>query len=116
MNNRQIIIGNRDTGKTYQMIKWLKEAPEGENRMCVVIHEDEARHLRKRNPDLKEWQFISLNAFMRGHFVGWENCVLGIDNVLHILQDLLHGTRIGMVTVEGDGAQMLSPRAIEGEE
>ena len=92
----------RQGGKTTRMLEWMRSAPAGEHRVCVSVTRMEAMRLRRDNPDLESWQFVSLDEVDRRAWGGvlsgrggW--IVLGLDNLDMMLSQLL-GWPVGKVT------------------
>lgn len=62
----KIITAPRRGGKTTQMLEWMRNAPDGEHRVCVSATQQEAMRLLRENPDLETWKFVSLDE-VQGH-------------------------------------------------
>lgn len=79
-------IGLRGAGKTYQMLQWAKDAPEGERRL-IVCHSharsmDLLRESRERDLGLESWQFLSVEQARNGAYsLARDQIVLGIDDL-----------------------------------
>lgn len=99
----RFIIRDRQQGKTTDLLAWMREAPEGEHRICVSHARDRAMQLLRENPDLESWQFVTAED-LRGHgaFSGvlrgrGGRVVLGVDDLDLVLSRLL-GWQVGLVT------------------
>jgi len=107
---RRIIIGERRSGKTTAMLKWVREAPEDEHRVVVSHTHQEAMRLRRENPDLESWQFVGLSEVLRqgnsvfsGVLVGrGGRVVLGIDNLDNALSQLIYWP-VGALSLTDEG-------------
>lgn len=82
------ILKGRACGKTYDLLQWLrqKSTQSGEVRVAVFPSKERAMEMRRQNPDLASWQFVSaeevLNRRGEGMFSALRGRVnLGIDNL-----------------------------------
>lgn len=104
----RIVSLPRRGGKTTAMLQWMKEAPEGEHRVCVCFSAFEAMRLLRQSRDadmgLESWQFVSVED-IRGpralsgvlHGRGG-HIVLGFDN-LDLWLAMYLGREVDIATV-----------------
>ncbi len=103
LDTRQVFVGPRRVGKTFAMLKWMREAPEGEHRVCVSVSKDEAMRLLRENPDLESWQFVSSDEIGRGTWSGvlfgrGGHISLGVDNADWLFERFF-GHHVGAVSI-----------------
>lgn len=95
----RIYVSGRQTGKTTDLLFWLKSTPEG----VLIVHSTAEKYrLQKENPELKgriHTAFDAAEGFLRGR----RNIIIGIDN-LDLILPALFGAPIGpvMMTREDD--------------
>jgi hypothetical protein len=112
-----ILVGDRQTGKTEYVLEWMKNAPENVGRVMVCESENEAMRVYRStfdgygNPtDWESWQFVSLNELFGNHvFEGvllgrkWE-LELAIDNLDVLLQRAFRWP-VSLVTINKDSGR-----------
>jgi hypothetical protein len=83
-----VITGGRQEGKTRLALKWLVEAPEGTERVLVVLDEDSANHLKsdqgwkRSDPRIVGFRRLQNQGARKG-------VEYGIDETVIILSQLL---------------------------
>ncbi|QWY84203.1 hypothetical protein QEO77_gp02 [Arthrobacter phage Zaheer] len=84
-----VITGGRQEGKTRLALRWLAEAPEGVQRVLVVLDEATAIHMKKEcgwplnDPRIVHFRSLIRQGSRRG-------VQYGIDDSVHILTTLLN--------------------------
>lgn len=114
------VIGDRQQGKTTKLLEWARNAPKDVARVCVFATMDDAHRMQRQhafdrdpNASLFSWQFISLRelmepgpGFMAGVRQGHKSIEFGLDDIDHMLAQLISGLRIAggevrMITATG---------------
>lgn len=101
-------IRDRQTGKTTDLLAWMRDAPEGEHRIYVGASNESAMHVYRSTfvdgvSDLESWQFVGMREVSRDAWGGVLRgrggvIVLGLDNLDLMLNDLF-GWPVGRVTI-----------------
>lgn len=96
-----LVFGDRQHGKTWLAMRWLTEAPEGEERVLIVGTVRQAEHLREQygmtrnDPRVISWR--QLASHRRGRSTA--NVRYGIDDVHAIIADVLALQELRLLTV-----------------
>lgn len=97
----QIVIRPQGSGKTRELLAWLRTAPKGEERVVVVHDAHKQEHLRRTNPDVEAWRIQtclgSVRHALRAFPVNPDRVVVAVDDVEMVLS-LMLGAPVVLVT------------------
>lgn len=103
-------IAPRQAGKTEAILNWVREAPEGEHRICVTFSAEESMRLLRADREaggmLESWQFVcgtevTPSAWSAVRRFRGGRIVLGYDNVDLLLNRILP-FEVGAISLTAD--------------
>lgn len=106
-----VIVGGRQVGKTYRLMKWALDAPEGETRVIVVHDEQARRAIWAAHPELAVYVADSAAASLRDHVrdsITGKRLVVGVDDLEVTLPALLR-CPVDRVTLTEWMAEVIPP-------